>query len=1086
MASTPQFRTLLLTDLVGSTALVERLGDARSGELFARTDRAARDLLAAHNGREIDRTDGFLLLFERPIDAVRFALAHHAALAALGVEAGEPLAARTGIHFAEVVLRENPPADIARGAKPLEVEGLAKPLAARVMSLAEPRQTLLTRAAFDLARRASVGTDAVPGGARWVAHGPYLFKGVEEPIEVFEAGVPGLAPLKAPAGSEKARRGLRPGEEDMLGWRPAPSVAIPGREHWVLAERLGEGGFGEVWLARHAKTKEPRVFKFCFDVERLRGLKREVTLFRLLKETLGDREDIARVIDWSFEAAPFFIESDYTDGGDLLDWAEGQGGLGQVPLAVRLELVAQVAGALGAAHSVGVLHKDIKPSNVLVTARRDGPRARLADFGIGAVLDRSRLESAGLAETNLTAMSIVASAAGASSGTRMYAAPELLEGKPATIQADIYALGVLLYQLVVGDARRALSSDWREEVADELLREDIAWCVAGDPRKRLGNAERLADRLRTLEARRTALAEERRKAAEAEAALASLERSRRRRRFATAAGAVGGIVLVVVSVLLVQAQRARRAAEEQTARALAAEADARSARDRADAARTEAEELVGFMVGDLRAKLIPVGRLDIMDDVLARVDALLEGRRGEGLTTRERDAQVGLLIEIVDVRRAQGRVEEADAAARRALAEAEALASLDPANGKWQQRLGMAWVQIADIRREQGKLEESWAAAEQCLAIMEKLSPSDVATATWANGLAASWIMMGKVMRERGRLPEAREAYGKMRALYEQQVASDPANAESQRGLAVSWNLIGGVLQSEGNLEEANTAFQKCLGVFERLAEADPANAEWQRELGISWNRIGGIHETQGKLDEAQEAFGKAHAIAEKLVASDPTNAGWQNELALSWALLAGIREAQGQLDLAQEASERSHTIYSKLAASDPANPGGQRDLGNSWNWIGDILEAQGKQEEAQEAFGKSLAIFEKLAASDPTNARWQRDLGVSWSRIGGILEAQGKLDEARQAYLSAVKALDAGGGAARYRPKTKVRAARAYLRVGRPEDARGILQGVLELGAAANLPALEAAILTDLCAELGIEVPPAASPDAPASPGNP
>jgi class 3 adenylate cyclase len=79
-ASLPVIRTLLLCDLVASTQLVERLGDAAAAHLLARHDRIARDLLSAFGGREIDKSDGFLLLFERPIGAVRFALAYQAGL----------------------------------------------------------------------------------------------------------------------------------------------------------------------------------------------------------------------------------------------------------------------------------------------------------------------------------------------------------------------------------------------------------------------------------------------------------------------------------------------------------------------------------------------------------------------------------------------------------------------------------------------------------------------------------------------------------------------------------------------------------------------------------------------------------------------------------------------------------------------------------------------------------------------------------------------------------------------------------------------------------------------------------------------
>jgi class 3 adenylate cyclase len=203
--SNPAIRTLLLCDLVASTQLVERVGDSTAADLLARHDRFARDLLSTFNGREIDKSDGFLLLFERPIEAVRFAVAYQSKLREFGATFNVSMASRVGIHLGEVVLRENSPEDVARGAKPLEVEGLAKAIAARVMSLAGDGCILLTRAAYDFARRGSVGMeDEAP--LRWAVHGRYRLAGVEDLVEVCEVAEPGEASLAPPASAAKAQR----------------------------------------------------------------------------------------------------------------------------------------------------------------------------------------------------------------------------------------------------------------------------------------------------------------------------------------------------------------------------------------------------------------------------------------------------------------------------------------------------------------------------------------------------------------------------------------------------------------------------------------------------------------------------------------------------------------------------------------------------------------------------------------------------------------------------------------------------------------------------------------------------------------
>ena len=209
-----EFRALLVTDAVDSTRLAQALGHAEMARHWAAHDRAARDLLAAWRGREIDKSDGMLLLFDRADDAVGYALAYHRALSAIGL----PFKSRAGIHVGEVTLRSNPPEDVARGAKPIEVDGLALPIAARVMSAALGGQTLMTDAA-----RAALGAT----GLRVQSHGNWRLQGLAEPIELFEVGADD-APFMPPVDVAKAYRVVRQGDL----WRPVREV-----RHSLPAER---------------------------------------------------------------------------------------------------------------------------------------------------------------------------------------------------------------------------------------------------------------------------------------------------------------------------------------------------------------------------------------------------------------------------------------------------------------------------------------------------------------------------------------------------------------------------------------------------------------------------------------------------------------------------------------------------------------------------------------------------------------------------------------------------------------------------------------------------------------------------------
>ena len=522
--------TLVFTDIVDSTALKSEKGDEAAGQLIGRHRSAVQSISSETQGRIIDWAgDGCFQTFDTPSAAVRFALG----LRAVHSADGEMPEVRTGIHMGEVT-------ESAADDGSTRVEGLAVDIAARIESLALPGQILLSTSVFNSARQ-RLNSREFDQPVAWSAHGAYLFKGFDDPMEVGEVGFEGTSPLTAPAASEKAQRATAPTEEDTLGWRPAAGQTIPGRPHWTLDEQLGVGGYGEVWLASNVNTHDKHVFKFCFQPDRLRGLKREVVLFRLLKESLGERDDIARVLDWDLENQPYFIETEYTEGGDLKIWAEQKGGIAEVPLETRLELVAQVATAMGAAHSAGVLHKDIKPANILISEQGGTPKACLTDFGIGLLTDPNALKEKGITATGLT-KTLVAGKSSSTSGTAMYLAPELHEGKPPSEKSDIYGLGVVLYQMATGDLNHAMAAGWERDIEDPLLRDDIAACVDGNPDHRFATAEEVAGRLRSLEDRRATLSEQ-----ERTSALSASARERGQRRSSQIKS--GLIALTVIAII---------------------------------------------------------------------------------------------------------------------------------------------------------------------------------------------------------------------------------------------------------------------------------------------------------------------------------------------------------------------------------------------------------------------------------------------------------------------------------------------------------------------------------------------------------
>lgn len=249
----PQLRTLLLTDLCDSTTLVERIGDVQAATLFRDHDRLVLDLQQRWRGRLIDRSDGLLLLFERPIDGLGFALDYVRELREMGDARRLELRARAGLHVGEVLTWRNSDEAVQVGAKPLEVEGLAKPMAARLMAMARPGQILLSAVAEPLAHRAARELGERGQHLLWKSHGRWRFKGVPDGQQIYEVGEPGIAALRMPPNTPKAWRDLplwrRPaalaaeaaiiagiGVGVWFATRPAPAIAFNQRDWVVVAD----------------------------------------------------------------------------------------------------------------------------------------------------------------------------------------------------------------------------------------------------------------------------------------------------------------------------------------------------------------------------------------------------------------------------------------------------------------------------------------------------------------------------------------------------------------------------------------------------------------------------------------------------------------------------------------------------------------------------------------------------------------------------------------------------------------------------------------------------------------------------------
>jgi DNA-binding winged helix-turn-helix (wHTH) protein/tetratricopeptide (TPR) repeat protein len=768
------------------------------------------------------------------------------------------------------------------------------------------------------------------------------------------------APLAA---STELRAGLSAGEHP------------PQRPLWVLREAIGAGGGGEVWLAEHAKTGERRVFKFATDAAGLSALKREVTLFRLLQATYGPRDDLLRLLDWNFEALPYFVEAEHVAGGSLLQWSERRGGLAAVPIAQRIALAIQLAEVLAAAHAAGVLHKDLKPANVLVAGTDAEPRLKLGDFGSGRVLDLARLERLEITRLGFTAMP----ADDEAGTTPLYLAPELLAGQQPTVQSDLYALGVMLYQLLVGDWRRPLAPGWERTLDDELLREDVAVAAAGDPQRRLTNAAELARRLRELDERRSQRAHQRELEAEAATLHAALERSRHRRKLQRAIAAVLALGLGLSSWGFW---------------------NARQAQHRAEAAAAEARAAVSFLGEDVLAATDPFGG--------GRPTLSIKGLLDEAaprLATRLADypamrAEMGL---------AMGRAYEGLGDWPKARERLEvALAEAEDAHGKESELALTIAEKLGSLALLQSRYDDSEALYRRVFEARRKqFGELDARTLSVRDGLA--WLQY-----ERGRYPQSA-------ALYEQLVEDFRQSGElDQAGLtSAQWSLADCYLELN-RTAEAEALMREVVATTSRLQGAKHPRALWQRTT------LGDALMIQGRWDEAAVLFDEAYeglaaTVGEThpytltalhyrgqlmLERGDPVAAlpllrrAYENRVLAHgvdhvWARYSANRvgEALVQLGLANEALpllERAHE--QSMKAQGPEHPNVlliQRTLA-------DALIALGQYERADALLVEGLAHAQRVLPEN--NLR----IGYYFESLGHLRALQKRHDDAQAQYEAA------------------------------------------------------------------------------------
>lgn len=721
-----------------------------------------------------------------------------------------------------------------------------------------------------------------------------------------------------------------------------PEAPDTGRGEFVgpyeLIRPLGRGGMGDVQLARRADGQYLKLVavKRLLHVDSAKQRERFYAERQILAHL--SHPNIAALLDGGETPdGQLYVVMEYIDGIPLLEYAE-RAGLG---VEKRLGLFLQVCSAVQHAHRNLIVHRDLKPSNILVTG--DGA-VKLIDFGIAKALLPDHHENAAAVHTQT----------GDTMLTPLYASPEQVRGEMVTTASDVYALGVLLFELLAGsvpypatsttglalaeaicsDAPRLLSEaavengreKWRARLAGDL--ENIAaMALRKEPERRYSSVEQLAA---DIERHLTGFPV----LARPDSVAYRLTRLLRRNRAAAAAAAV--VVVLLAGSSAINYRTARRAQQER------------------DTARSVANFLASiFSASD---PFRPDGKEFTASELLARGEARIDTELKD-----QPEVQARLLMTIGETHHHTGNLQRALKAYDRALALRVALH-------------GENHPDVAETLREKGRLiqlQGQYKAGEELLRRalqiqQEQLPKNDRETLRTAETL-------GLVMQRQGRLQEAAGLLKSVIETLRQQGEEQTGSADDL--FEDTLNNYALVIQDLGRFDETEQA-RRTLVELERKR-----HGESYGNYLVDLNNLGVLIRDRDALEEAEPLLRRALEGQRKIL--QPGSFGLIN----SMQYLAICLQRMGQLDEAEALWKELRPQRIKLLGEK------NRFVGNDWAGWGEWLQLKGDLPGAEAAVRKAIEIREAaLAPAHPSH-------GATHGRLARILQAKGDLAGAEREF---------------------------------------------------------------------------------------
>ena len=738
----------------------------------------------------------------------------------------------------------------------------------------------------------------------------------------------------------------------------------------MIVREVGRGGMGAVYLAARADQE----FKKDVAIKLLkRGTDTDEVLrrFRAEREILARLEhpNIARLFDGGTteEGLPYFV-MEYIAGIPVTDFCLTR----NLSLEERLRLFLKICAAVRFAHQNLVVHRDLKPVNILIT---DEGEPKLLDFGIAKLLGPGdhAFEVTMLDQQRLTPA---------------YASPEQVRGDPITTVSDIYALGALLYELLTGQpahrfatSRPAPTELLRVVAQEEPLRPSA---VAGDPvvRRRLrGDLDNIVLKaLRKESTRRYGgvgdLMEDVRRYLEDRPVHAQPDtpgyRTRKFLKRNKVAALAGGVVAATLIVGIVATLLAAREARIERARAERRFDDVRKV---ANSLMFELHNSIKDIPGALAARQL------VMRTAVEYLDSLAR-EAGDDVSLKSELATAYAKIGLVTFD-----VNQAVESHQKAAALNEELVKAEPGNANYRRQLSESYNNLSDVLKVAGRSVAAIDYARKSLHTLQELVRANPADRKMTMALANRHVALSVALSDAGDFDGSMRAAEEGVRIQEQVVAQAPSDNEALRDLASIYGTASTASADLNRYHEALEYGRKAAEITRPIFDRDPGSARNRRDMWANYFRAGRQQTLVGDREAARTNLAKAAELMEGLASADPADKGHRHWLAATYLATAKLLAAGHDFKGAVKLADKSIGISEKLLDEDRDRMEERGSLAEMYGAEGEFLINAGAPERAHVALTRAHSLGQETLARDPANVRLRKQLALVESDLARLAE---------------------------------------------------------------------------------------------------